>query len=83
MKELKEHLWDLLLYAIVFGIVLYKSYGEGDWGLTLIATIFFIGFANVAVTVLGILWHGVVWFWNATVNYNKNRRKNTEYAMED
>jgi hypothetical protein len=75
MRELKEHLWNLLLYAIVFGIVFYKSYGEGDWGLTFIATIFFIGFANVAVTALGILWHGLVWFWNTTVNYNKNRKQ--------
>jgi hypothetical protein len=75
---MKEQLWNLLLYAIVFGIAYYQTYAEGDWFLTIGITILLIGFGQIGATVLTILWYGVVWFWDATVNYSKNRREKTE-----
>jgi ABC-type phosphate transport system auxiliary subunit len=65
----------LALYAAIFGIVYYQSYAENDWWLTIAATIIVIGFVNILATVLAIFWYGLVWFWNATVNYSKNRKQ--------
>jgi predicted membrane protein len=75
---MKEQLWNLAFYAVIFGIVYYQSYAENDWLLTIAATILVIGFVNILATVLAILWHGLIWFWDATVNYSKNRREKTE-----
>ena len=77
---MKEQLWNLVLYAVIFGIVYYQSYAENDWWLTIAATIIVIGFVNILATVLAILWYGLIWFWNATVNYNKDRKQD---EMED
>ena len=72
---MKEQLWYLACYAAIFGIVYYQSYAENDWLLTIAATTLVIGFVNILATVLAILWHGLIWFWNATVNYSKNRKQ--------
>lgn len=72
---MKEQLWYLACYAAIFGIVYYQSYAENDWWLTIAATIIVIGFVNILATVLAIFWYGLVWFWNATVNYSKNRKQ--------
>ena len=73
---MKEQLWNLALYAVIFGIVYYQSYAENDWWLTIAVTIMFIGVVNILATVLAIFLYGLVWFWNATVNYSKNRKQN-------
>jgi ABC-type multidrug transport system permease subunit len=73
---MKEQIWNLALYAAIFGIVYYQSYAENDWWLTIAATIIVIGVVNILATVLAIFCYGLVWFWNATVNYSKNRKQN-------
>ena len=77
---MKEQLWNLALYAVIFGIVYYQSYAENDWWLTIAATIIVIGFVNILATVLAILWYGSIWFWDQTVNYSK---RNNRSEMED
>jgi ABC-type phosphate transport system auxiliary subunit len=72
---MKEQLWNLALYAVIFGIVYYQSYAENDWWLTIAATTVVIGFVNISATALAILWYGLIWFWDATVNYSKNRKQ--------
>ena len=77
---MKEQLWNLAFYAIIFGLVYYQYYAEGDWWLTIAVTIIVIGFVNIGATVLTILWYGLVWFWNASVNFrkdNNDRRRDT------
>ena len=77
---MKEQLWNLALYAVIFGIVYYQSYAENDWWLTIAATTVVIGFVNILATVLAIFWYGLVWFWDQTVNYSK---RNNRSEMED
>ena len=77
---MKEQLWNLALYAVIFGIVYYQSYAENDWWLTIAVTIIVIGFVNILATVLAILWYGSIWFWDQTVNYSK---RNNRSEMED
>jgi hypothetical protein len=77
---MKEQIWNLALYAAIFGIVYYQSYAENDWWLTIAATIIVIGFVNISATVLAIFWYGLVWFWDQTVNYSK---RNNRSEMED
>ena len=77
---MKEQLWNLALYAVIFGIVYYQSYAENDWWLTIAATTVVIGFVNISATVLAIFWYGLVWFWDQTVNYSK---RNNRSEMED
>ena len=77
---MKEQLWNLALYAVIFGIVYYQSYAENDWWLTIAVTIMFIGVVNILATVLAIFWYGLVWFWDQTVNYSK---RNNRSEMED
>ena len=77
---MKEQLWNLLIYAILFGIAYYQTYAEGDWFLTIGITILLVGFGQIGATVLTILWYGLVWFWNASVNFrkdNNDRRRDT------
>jgi hypothetical protein len=77
---MKEQLWNLALYAVIFGIVYYQSYAENDWWLTIAATTVVIGFVNISATALAIFWYGLVWFWDQTVNYSK---RNNRSEMED
>jgi hypothetical protein len=71
---MKKHLWDIAFYAVIFGIVYYQTSHDSDWMLMGIATVFFISFVNIASTVIMILFHSVLWFWDQTVNYSKNRK---------
>ena len=71
---MKKHLWDIVFYVVVFGIVYYQTSHDSDWVLMGFATVLLIGFANIASTVIMILLHSVLWFWDATVNYSKNRK---------
>ncbi len=75
---MKDAFWNIVVYVIAFGVVYYSTYAEADWFLTITLTVLLIGFANIGATVLTILWYGLYWFWNATVNYSKNRKENTE-----
>ena len=75
---MKEALYNVFVYVIAFGFVYYQTYAEADWSMTILATILLIGFANIVATALVILWHGLVWFWDATVNYSKNRKEYKE-----
>jgi len=71
---MKKHLWDILFYAVIFGMVYYQSSHDSDWLLMGSVTVFLIGAAQVLSTFFTILLYGLVWFWNATVNYSKNRK---------
>jgi hypothetical protein len=71
---MKKHLWDIAFYAVVFGIVYYRSSYDSDWMLMGLATLFFLGLAQVTWTILAILGHAGMWCWDATVNYSKNRK---------
>lgn len=71
---MKKHLWDILFYAVVFGMVYYQSSHDSDWILMGSVTVLLIGAAQVLSTFFTILFYGLVWFWNATVNYSKNRK---------
>lgn len=75
---MKEALYNIFVYVLAFGLVYYQTYTEADWFLTIAITLLLIGFANILSTVLVILWHVMVWFWNATVNYSKNRKINED-----
>ncbi len=71
---MKKHLWDILFYVVVFGMVYYHSSHDSDWILMGSITVLLIGAAQVLSTFFTILLYGLVWFWNATVNYSKNRK---------
>lgn len=71
---MKKHLWDILFYAVVFGMVYYQSSHDSDWMLMGSVTVLLIGAAQVLSTFFTILLYGLVWFWNATVNHSKNRK---------
>jgi|688.fasta_scaffold1118998_2 hypothetical protein len=71
---MKKHLWDILFYAVIFGMVYYQSSHDSDWLLMGSVTVFLIGAAQVLSTFFTILLYGLVWFWDATVNYSKNRK---------
>ena len=71
---MKKHLWDILFYAVVFGMVYYQSSHDSDWVLMGSVTVLLIGAAQVLSTFFTILLYGLVWFWDATVNYSKNRK---------
>lgn len=71
---MKKHLWDIAFYAVVFGMVYYQSSPDSDWVLMGSITVLLIGAAQVLSTFFTILLYGLVWFWNATVNYSKNRK---------
>jgi hypothetical protein len=71
---MKKHLWDIVFYAVIFGIVYYQSSHDSDWLLMGFVTVFLIGAAQVLSTFFTILLYGLVWFWDATVNYSKNRK---------
>ena len=75
---MKEALFNIFGYILAFGFTYHQTYAEANWILTIMATILLIGFANVVATALVILWHGLVWFWDATVNYSKNRKEYKE-----
>jgi hypothetical protein len=71
---MKKHLWDIVFYAVVFGMVYYQSSHDSDWVLMGSVTVLLIGAAQVLSTFFTILFYGLVWFWDATVNYSKNRK---------
>ncbi len=71
---MKKQLWDIAFYAAIFGMVYYQSSHDSDWILMGSVTVFLIGAAQVLSTFFTILLYGLVWFWNATVNYSKNRK---------
>lgn len=77
---MKKHLWDILFYVVVFGIVYYQSSHDSNWMLIGSITVLLIGAAQVLSTFFTILLYGLVWFWNATVNYSK---RNNRSEMED
>ena len=71
---MKKHLWDIVFYAVVFGMVYYHSSHDSDWVLMGSMTVLLIGAVQIFSTFFTILFYGLVWFWNATVNYSKNRK---------
>ena len=77
---MKKHLWDIVFYAVVFGMVYYQSSHDSDWMLMGSVTVLLIGVAQVLSTFFTILLYGLVWFWDATVNYSKRKHPN---EMED
>ncbi len=77
---MKKHLWDIVFYAVIFGMVYYQSSHDSDWLLMGSVTVFLIGAAQVLSTFFTILLYGLVWFWDATVNYSK---RNNRSEMED
>jgi hypothetical protein len=76
MKEkLYEHLWSILIYVLISGFVYYKSSADSDLLLMAMMVAFLVGVAQITWTFLAIAGHGAIWFWNATVNYSKNRKQ--------
>lgn len=75
---MKKHLWDMGAYALILGIVYWQYHAEVDTTGIFLASLLLIGLIQVITTILGILWETLVWFWDATVNYSKNRRDNTD-----
>lgn len=71
---MKKHLWDLGFYAIMFGLAYYNTAHEVDLIMTALVAVLIIGAVQIFSTFLAIAWYGLVWFWNATVNYSKNRK---------
>ena len=71
---MKKHLWDIAFYAVIFGMVYYHSSHDSDWMLMGFVTVFLVGCAQVVWTILAILGHAGMWFWDQTVNYSKNRK---------
>lgn len=74
---MKKHLWDLVFYAIMFGFSYYHTYDEA-WTMTVLFAVLTIGAVQIISTFFAIAWHGLVWFWDATVNYSKNRKEYKE-----
>ena len=77
---MKKYIVDLALYTLVFGIVYYQNSHDTSLVVMLALTAAMIGFATVLESVLGIVVHGAMWFWNATVNYRKGT---SQHEMED
>ena len=73
-QKLYEHLWHVVCYLMVLGFVYYKSTPDTDLLLMSVIVAFLIGVAQIAWTFLAIVGHGLIWFWDATVNYRKNRK---------
>jgi hypothetical protein len=76
MQKLKlyEHLWAVFSYVLIAGFVYYKASADSDLLLMAMMVAFLVGVAQISWTFISILWYGVVWFWDATVNYSKNRK---------
>ena len=75
---MKKHLWDLVFYAFMFGLVYYYTAHEVDLTMTALVAVLIIGAVQIFSTFLAILWYGLVGFWDATVNYSKNRKEYKE-----
>lgn len=75
---MKKHLWDLGFYAIMFGLAYYNTAHEVDLIMTALIAVLIIGAVQIFSTFLAIAWYGLVVFWNATVNYSKNRKEYKE-----
>lgn len=71
---MKKQVWDLLFYAIMFGFAYYQTYGE-ELYMTAMFAVLAIGAVQIISTFFSIAAYGMIWFWDATVNYNKNRKK--------
>lgn len=73
-QKLAEHLWAVFCYLLICGFVYYKSSHDSDLLLMGMMVVFLVGVAQITWTFLAIIGHGLSWFWDATVNYSKNRR---------
>lgn len=75
---MKKHLWDVAAYLVISGFVYWQYHQEFDTANIIMTSLLLIGIIQVTATFLGILWEFLVWFWDATVNYSKNRRDRTD-----
>ena len=75
---MKKHLYDLGAYALILGFVYWQYHAEVDTTSIFLAALLLVGLIQVTTTVLGILWEFQVWFWDATVNYSKNKRERND-----
>lgn len=75
---MKKYFWDILLYAFIFGIAYYHTYSEFGLEITGFLFLMLLGLVRIFSTVLDILFDVIEWFWDATVNYSKNKRENKE-----
>lgn len=73
-QKLYEHLWHVMCYVLISGLVYYKSSHDSDLLLMGTMVIMLVGITQIAWTFLAIIGHGLIWFWDATVNYRKNRK---------
>lgn len=74
-QKLYEHLWSIFAYLVVCGFVYYKSSHDSDLLLMGMMVVFLVGFAQIVWTFLAIIGYIAIWFWDATVNYSKNRKE--------
>lgn len=72
---MKAHLTDLLIYLFAFAMATYASYPEFDLVYISLFALLLIGIATVMWTILAILGHSLLWFWDNTVNYRKHNRE--------
>jgi hypothetical protein len=73
-QKLYEHLWAVVCYVLVAGILYYKMPPDADLLMMSVVLVFVVGVVQIAWTFLAIIGYGLIWFWNAIANYRKNRK---------